>query len=117
MFIKIIKGLVFATTLNFLIPIYLQPDGVNFWYFKLRLFDLTKFISFFFKRVKKSRTNKHSNKIVFDFWWFFKTVQRGNNPSVKLSPWKEKQGLLENLFVAKTLRVGRYKRRYLMEGH
>ena len=22
----------------------LKPDGINFWYFKLRLFDLTKFI-------------------------------------------------------------------------
>ena len=31
---------VFATNLNFLSPISLQPNGVNLWYFKLRLFDL-----------------------------------------------------------------------------
>ena len=34
----------FATTSNFWIPIYLQPDGVEFWYFKLRLIDITQFI-------------------------------------------------------------------------
>ena len=35
---------VFATNSNLLIPISLQPDVVNLWYFKLRLFDLTEFI-------------------------------------------------------------------------
>ena len=30
--------------LKFLIPISIQPNGVNLWYFKLRLFDLTDFI-------------------------------------------------------------------------
>ena len=35
---------VFATNSNFLIPISLQPNGVHRWYFKLRLFDVTKFI-------------------------------------------------------------------------
>ena len=30
-------------TKNFLMPKTLQPDDVNFWYFKLRLFDLTEF--------------------------------------------------------------------------
>ena len=30
---------VFATNSSFLIPISLQPYGVNLWYFKLRLFD------------------------------------------------------------------------------
>ena len=30
----------------FLIPISLQPDGVNMWYFQLRLFDLIEFIKF-----------------------------------------------------------------------
>ena len=29
---------------NFLIPISLQLDGVNLWYFKVRLFDLTELI-------------------------------------------------------------------------
>ena len=29
---------------NFLILISLQPDGVNLWYFKLRLLDLTEII-------------------------------------------------------------------------
>ena len=29
---------------NFLIPISLQPDGINLWYFKLKLLYLTKFI-------------------------------------------------------------------------
>ena len=35
---------VFATNLNFLIPISLHLDGVNRCYFKLRLFDLAEFI-------------------------------------------------------------------------
>ena len=30
---------VFATNSNFLIPNFLQRDGVNLWYFKLKLFD------------------------------------------------------------------------------
>ena len=30
--------------LKLLIPISLQPDGVDLFYFKIRLFDLTKFI-------------------------------------------------------------------------
>ena len=34
--------LVFATNSNFVIPISLQPDGVNLKYFKLTLFDLTE---------------------------------------------------------------------------
>ena len=40
------------SNLNFLIPIYLQPDGVNLWCFKLRLFDLTEFIVWNFKGLK-----------------------------------------------------------------
>ena len=32
---------IFATNLNFPIPISWQPDGVNLWFFKFRLFDLT----------------------------------------------------------------------------
>ena len=28
--------------MNFLTPLSFQPDGVNLWYFKLKLFDLTK---------------------------------------------------------------------------
>ena len=36
---------IFATRTNCLIPIiYLQPECVNHWYFKLRLYDLTEFI-------------------------------------------------------------------------
>ena len=35
---------VFATNTNFLIPIYLLPDGGTHWYFKLRLFNLPKLI-------------------------------------------------------------------------
>ena len=35
---------VFVTNLNCLIPISLQSDDVNLWYFKLRLFGLTEFI-------------------------------------------------------------------------
>ena len=34
----------FATNSNFHIPISLRPDGVNLWYFKLRLFNLLVFI-------------------------------------------------------------------------
>ena len=32
------------TNSNFLFPISLQPDSVNLWYYKLRLFDLTECI-------------------------------------------------------------------------
>ena len=38
------RNWVFATNFNFLIPIFFKPNGVNLWYFKLRLFDLTEFI-------------------------------------------------------------------------
>ena len=43
-FIEIQRNSVFDTNSNFLIPISIQPNGVNLWYFKLRLFDLTDFI-------------------------------------------------------------------------
>ena len=36
------RSRVFDTNLNVLILISLQSDGVNLWYFKLRLFDLTR---------------------------------------------------------------------------
>ena len=36
---------VVAPNSNVLIPISLQPDGANLWYFKLRLLDLTEFIA------------------------------------------------------------------------
>ena len=39
-----LKNKVHGTKFNFLIPIYLQPDGVNLWHFKLRLYDLTDII-------------------------------------------------------------------------
>ena len=35
---------VFVTNSHLLIPISLQPDGVNHWYFKLSLFDLREFV-------------------------------------------------------------------------
>ena len=38
------RNWVFATNSNFLIPISLQSDGVNLYYFKLRLSDITEFI-------------------------------------------------------------------------
>ena len=34
----------FITNSNFPIPIILNPGGVNLWYFKLCLVDLTKFL-------------------------------------------------------------------------
>ena len=34
----------FETNSNFPIPKFVQQDGVHFWYFKLKLFDLTEFI-------------------------------------------------------------------------
>ena len=37
------KNWVFATSSNVLIPISLQPDLVNLWYFKLSLFSLKEF--------------------------------------------------------------------------
>ena len=39
-FFCLFRNWVFATNPNFLIPILLQPDGVNLWYFKLRFFEL-----------------------------------------------------------------------------
>ena len=38
------KDFINLTNLTFLIPISLQLDEVNLWYFKLRLFDSTEFI-------------------------------------------------------------------------
>ncbi len=40
--IKIKKEGVFVTKTNSLIPISLLSDGINLWYFKLRLFGLTE---------------------------------------------------------------------------
>ena len=40
------RNLVFATNSNFLISISFQPNGVNLWYFKLRLIDLIESVSF-----------------------------------------------------------------------
>ena len=33
----------FPQTQNFLIPISLKPNGINYWYFKFRLSDLIEF--------------------------------------------------------------------------
>ena len=38
------KELSLNTNPNFLIPLNLQPDGANFWWFKLKLFVLIDFI-------------------------------------------------------------------------
>ena len=35
-----LKELIICRKLKFIIPITLEPDGFNLWYFKLRLFDL-----------------------------------------------------------------------------
>ena len=55
--IKLQRNWVFATNLNFLTPISLQPDGVNLWYFKLRLFDLTELIVWNIKGLEKRVAN------------------------------------------------------------
>ena len=34
-----------AINSNLLIPIFLQPDGVNLWYFNLNVFDLTEYFT------------------------------------------------------------------------
>ena len=36
----LLRNYVFATNSNYLIPISLKPDAVNFWYYKLKVFDL-----------------------------------------------------------------------------
>jgi len=41
---KSVRNWVFVTNSNCLIPISLQSDDVNPWYFKLRIFGLTEFI-------------------------------------------------------------------------
>ena len=38
------RNWVLDTNSIFVIPISIQPNGVNLWYFKLRLFELTDFI-------------------------------------------------------------------------
>ena len=48
-FIFSFKNWDFATNSNFLIHISVQPDGVGYWFFKVRLFDLTEFIIEMFK--------------------------------------------------------------------
>ena len=40
----VVKNWVFATNSNFLIPISLQSFGVNLWYWKLKLYNLTDLI-------------------------------------------------------------------------
>ena len=42
--IRLERNWVFATNSTFLIPISLQPDNLNLWYFKLTLFNPTAFI-------------------------------------------------------------------------
>ena len=37
------RNWVFAKNLNALIPLSLQPGGVNLWYFQHRVFDLTEY--------------------------------------------------------------------------
>ena len=44
LFKKLLRNWVFAPNSNVLILIYLQPDGVHVWYFKLRLFDPTELL-------------------------------------------------------------------------
>ena len=39
-----------STNSNFIIPIFLEPDGGNFWYFKLGLFNLTLYYSLTYLR-------------------------------------------------------------------
>ena len=52
-FISKERNWVFAKNLNFLTPISLQPDGVNLWYFKLRLFELQALIVWNIKGLGK----------------------------------------------------------------
>ena len=49
------RNWVFATNSNFLTPLSFQPDGVNLWYFKLNLFNLTEFISLKYPRLQRYR--------------------------------------------------------------
>ena len=47
------RNWVYATNSHFSTPISLQPDDVNLWYFKLRLFDLTELIVWNIKGLGK----------------------------------------------------------------
>ena len=49
--IKLKRTWVFATNSHFLIPISLEPNVVNLWYFKLILFDLAKVIAWKMSKV------------------------------------------------------------------
>ena len=49
------RNWVFVTNSNCLIPISLQSDYVNLWYFKLRLFGLTEFIVWNIKDLRHGR--------------------------------------------------------------
>ena len=44
------RNWVFATNPNFTIPIFLQPNDVTLWYFKLILFDITEVYSLKYQR-------------------------------------------------------------------
>ena len=44
----------FATNSNVIIPLSLQPDGVNLWNLKLRLFYSKKFMVWKDKKIRKS---------------------------------------------------------------
>jgi len=44
LYCKMKRNWVLVLNSNFLISIFLQPNGVNLWYFKLRLFELGEFL-------------------------------------------------------------------------
>ena len=54
------KNWVLATNTNLLKPTFLQPDGVNLWYFTLRLFDLTELIVWNIQGYNKNRKPQKS---------------------------------------------------------
>ena len=60
------RNWVFATNSNFLISLYLQPDGVKIWFFKSWLLDRTEFIVSNIKDLRHWIANTNTLK---SYYW------------------------------------------------
>ena len=68
--------IVFATNSNFLNPISLQSDGLNHWYIKHRLFDLTDFIVWNIKGLRHQVAKMYLKKVRVSWTSPLKTRKR-----------------------------------------
>ena len=78
------KKLSFFTILKFLIPLSLQTDSINLWYFKLRLFDLTELKTLKWNILNPNYVIWVSNVHTFDFLlkqFFLDIVDKNQKPA------------------------------------